>query len=209
MTERAARTYRGLAPEERRAERRERLLDAAMELFARDGYHATRIERLCTQAGVSTRNFYEEFDNKEAVLLALHNQINTEALAEVDATLADVPDDVIARIEAILTAILRNITADPRKARVAYVEAAGTSPAVEAQHREWVLRWTALIEREAERAVQAGLAPPGDYHTLGIALTGAATELLRQWQAQPEPGSPAPIAEALRRLVFGGFLTQR
>src|SRR6266536_445680 len=47
------RRYRGRLPDERRAERRRRLLGAGLELFGTVGYHGTSIERLCAQAGVN------------------------------------------------------------------------------------------------------------------------------------------------------------
>src|SRR4051794_41116995 len=78
-----ARTYAGVAPEQRRAERRERLLAAALDLFTTTGYQQAKIADLCTSAGVSTRNFYEEFASKEQVLLTLHEQINERAMSRV------------------------------------------------------------------------------------------------------------------------------
>ena len=47
------RGYGGRSAAERRAERRERLLAAGLELFGTRGYAATSIERLCAAASVS------------------------------------------------------------------------------------------------------------------------------------------------------------
>ena len=51
-----SRTYRGVDTEQRRAQRRERLLEAALDEFTSRGYHKTKIADLCTRAGVSTRS---------------------------------------------------------------------------------------------------------------------------------------------------------
>ena len=59
-----ARTIRGLDAEERRAQRRAQLLDAALELFAANGYLNTSIEQLCQAAYVGTKAFYEVFDSR-------------------------------------------------------------------------------------------------------------------------------------------------
>ncbi len=69
------RTYRGRSPEERRAERRERLLEAGLKLFGGEGYAATSIERLCAHARVTARHFYEEFPTREALLLAVFDRM--------------------------------------------------------------------------------------------------------------------------------------
>ncbi len=47
------------------------LLDAAMELFAEQGYGATSIADICTQAGLTKGAFYSNFANKDALFLAL------------------------------------------------------------------------------------------------------------------------------------------
>ncbi len=47
------------------------LLDAAMELFADQGYGATSIPDLCARAGLTKGAFYSNFANKEALFLAL------------------------------------------------------------------------------------------------------------------------------------------
>jgi len=47
------------------------LLDAAMELFAEQGYGATSIPDICTRAGLTKGAFYSNFTNKDALFLAL------------------------------------------------------------------------------------------------------------------------------------------
>src|SRR6202034_1233214 len=47
------------------------LLDAALELFADQGYGATSIPEICTRAGLTKGAFYSNFANKDALFLAL------------------------------------------------------------------------------------------------------------------------------------------
>ena len=47
------------------------LLDAAMELFAEQGYGATSIPDICTRAGLTKGAFYSNFADKDALFLAL------------------------------------------------------------------------------------------------------------------------------------------
>jgi AcrR family transcriptional regulator len=71
-----------------RAEARARLLDAARELFTRDGYEATTMQQIVAGAGTSIGNAYFYFPNKERLLAELverfiHEEWDaSEALAE-------------------------------------------------------------------------------------------------------------------------------
>src|ERR1700759_5763607 len=47
---------------------RQRILDAAAELFYREGINATGVERLATQSSVSKRTLYQHFPSKTAVV---------------------------------------------------------------------------------------------------------------------------------------------
>jgi len=193
--------------EQRRAERRQRLLEAALGLFTTVGYRQTKIVQICADAGVSTRNFYEEFAGKEQMLLTLHDLINSAALDRVRTALAALDsDDVVTRISLLLDAFVASVTADPRLPRLNYVEAVGVSEDLERQHQEWVTRWADFIEAEARHAAAHGVAPDRDYRLTAIGLVGAITGLLREWQAHQPPWPVADIAAEIRSLMLAAIL---
>jgi AcrR family transcriptional regulator len=201
-----SRTYRGVDTEQRRAERREKLLEAALDEFTTRGYHKSKIADLCTRAGVSTRNFYEKFASKEALLLELHQHINTEAMKRMIPVLDSLTDaEPLTRITTLLDAFVAAVTDDPRYPRLNYVEAPGISQAMERQHREWFTRYTDFIEAECDRAAAAGLAPKRDYHLTAIALVGAVTGILREWQAQQPPLPVADVSCEIRAVFLAAI----
>ncbi|GAB3135134.1 TetR/AcrR family transcriptional regulator [Amycolatopsis sp. NPDC004378] len=202
-----ARTYGGVAPEQRRADRRERLLTAGLELFTSTGFRHTKITEVCARAGVSTRNFYEEFSGKEDVLRTLHDRINSLALEHVTAELDKVADaDALTRISTLLDVFIATVTADPRMPRLTYVEAVGVSTELEAQHQVWVDRWANFIAAEATRAAEHGVAPARDYRLTAIALVGAGTGLLREWQAHEPPLPVEDVGAELRALMLAAIM---
>jgi AcrR family transcriptional regulator len=201
-----ARTYGGVPPERRRAERRERLLRAALDLFTTVGFRQTKITQLCSSAGVSTRNFYEEFGSKEEVLRTLHDRINSLALTHVTAALEEAEHaDAMSRIAKLLDGFVAAVTIDPRMPRLTYIEAVGVSAELEEQHQIWVDRWATFIETEARRAAEAGAAPDRDYRLTAVALVGAATGLLREWQAHEPPLPVGDVSVELRALMLAAI----
>jgi AcrR family transcriptional regulator len=189
MSETSARRYSGRSVDEWKAARRERLLAAAVELFGTDGYTTTSVERLCTQAKVSTRHFYHEFQNKEAVLLAVHGQMIEVAVRSTGDALALTADAPVRdRLNAAVDALLRPVMADLRRARISFVEVVGASPAVEEQRiavRELLITSIAQV---GASAVARGEIPKRDFRFLGLAFIGAVNTVVYDWMlARPRP----------------------
>src|ERR1700761_6805201 len=86
-TKTEGRIYGGRSAPQRRAERRERLLDAALELYGTNGFRRTTIPMLCTASGVTARHFYEEFESREALLRALYDRVAETAFERTVAAL--------------------------------------------------------------------------------------------------------------------------
>ncbi|CQD24390.1 TetR family transcriptional regulator [Mycobacterium lentiflavum] len=76
--------------------RRKLLLEAAADLFARQGFHAVGIDDIGAAAGVSGPAVYRHFQNKDAILRELCDAALTELLTRARrATTADTPSEVL------------------------------------------------------------------------------------------------------------------
>ncbi|MER6678894.1 helix-turn-helix domain-containing protein [Streptomyces sp. NPDC000983] len=177
--------YGGRTAEERKAERRRRFLDAALRLFGdAPGYRATTVAALSEAAGLSTRQFYEEFRTLEDVLAALHLQVNDSAEEAVLAGAAQAGDAPMPeRAAAIFRAYAAHVTADPRRVRITFVEIVGASPRLEEQRLARRSRWVDLICAEARAAADRGEAAQRDYRLAATAFIGSVNGLLHDWSA--------------------------
>ncbi len=142
----SSRPYAGVAAETRRAERRAALLEAALDLLGTQGLHATTLRALYARTGLNQRYFYESFTDLDALLGEVYDRIVTEtAHAAARAIAATPPDaDLRAKVQAAATAILDLGGADPRKIRVALVEATA-GPALRARRKAALRHYTRLI----------------------------------------------------------------
>lgn len=175
------RRYAGQAAEERRAERRRRLLDAAVELFGTRGYAATTIEALYTEARLAPRHFYEQFPGREELLRAVYDETIEAVVDAVAAARLTAPDDVRGRVRAILDAFAQAMLSDPRRARIAYLEVPGTSRPLERHARRVVRGFAAVVEEEARAAAARGRLPARDYALTAMLLVGGTNEILLDW----------------------------
>ncbi|MER7545741.1 TetR/AcrR family transcriptional regulator [Actinomadura sp.] len=202
------RSYGGRSAEERRAERRERLLAAGLELFGTRGYAATSIERLCATASVSTRNFYEEFTGREELLTALHSSINQRAAEALAAAYAEAADaDLGTRVESAVRAFVTVTASDPRWARIAFVEVIGVSASLEQHRFRWRGRWEDTLTTMAREAVERGEAVDRDYRLTMIAVIGAVNNLVHHWSARDQDIPLDDIIAELTHLILAAVRT--
>ncbi|MDF3149087.1 MULTISPECIES: TetR/AcrR family transcriptional regulator [unclassified Streptomyces] len=197
--------YGGKSAEERQAERRRRFLDAALQLFGDSpGYRGTTVAALSEAAGLSTRQFYEEFRTLEDVLAALHLQVNAWAEEAVLAAVTGAENLPLAeRATEIFRAYAANVTSDPRRIRITFVEIIGVSPRLEEQRLARRARWVELVCAEAAFAVTRGEAVPRDYRLAATAFIGSVNGLLHDWSAGWVDATLDEVVDELVRLLLG------
>ena len=83
------RTYAGRPVADRLAERRRRFFDAALGEFASVGYAKSSVTSICREAGLSRRQFYELFSDREELLVALYDEIQGAARDAVATALSE------------------------------------------------------------------------------------------------------------------------
>lgn len=170
----------GLAPADRRAERRTLLLDAAFELLGTEGWSGTSVRAVCHAARLNPRYFYESFDDLDALVVAVYDRLIASLAAEVMAAVAAAGDDPGDQTRAALRCIVDFVDADRRRGRVLYVEALGN----EALNRRRIDTAHLLVTGvEQHAAATHGPLPPGEaIGRIGAALlVGGAGELIVAW----------------------------
>jgi len=176
----APRRYRGLSPEERSAQRHERLLDAGLELFGTQGYATSSIRAISAAAGLNSRYFYESFSSREELLYEVYQRTVAEvAVAVVEATARE--PTVEAQARAGLDVSWRLLTGDRRKARVILLEVVGVSEQIERARRENRHVFADIIARNALSVAGEDVKLRLDPVLTARALMGASMELLGDW----------------------------
>jgi AcrR family transcriptional regulator len=177
-------------------------LDAALELFASAGYPGVSIERLCADAGVTARHFYEEFPSREALLTAVFDETADLAVAAVGAALARAPDDARATAEAGVGAFVHAMLDDPRRARILCVESVGVSPHLEQHRRSVIHAFAQVTQEQAERLVAVGDVPPRDFSLGALALVGGINEVVTEWVLGTHRPALDDLVEEFVRMIL-------
>lgn len=174
------RRYRGITPSERKADRRERLLDAGLELFGTLGYAHTSVRAVSAAAGLNSRYFYESFTSREDLLYSVYQRIVTDIFVRASEAVAQ-EDSIEGQARAGLRAAWSAVTADRRKARIIALEVVGVSERLERLRHE---TRHALAQFTADNAMS--LAGQGVRLRLNPVLVtrfliGGVVEVLLEW----------------------------
>jgi AcrR family transcriptional regulator len=120
------RPYRGVAAADRRADRRARLIEAALDLIGETGVDALTMTAVCARARLTERYFYESFRGRDALLAAVFDSCIEEMDIAMYAALAAARADLLERCRAAAGAMVGVMLDDPRKARL-HTEAGGSA----------------------------------------------------------------------------------
>lgn len=183
----SGRTYGGRTHDERRQVRRDRFVDAVIELVGDHGFANLRVRALCRHAGLADRYFYEQFDSLENALGVAYATITDDVLAATVASLRPATDlGTAEQTRATLAAFVDAVTGDHRRARIQLLEVVGVSDRMETERRATIGRFSGLItDVVARRSVphqqwdehQEAV----DLDLTAISLVGAVDELLVAW----------------------------
>jgi len=187
-------------------DKRQLILDAAVRVFARQGYEASPVADVATEAGVAYGLVYHYFGSKEAVLEAVFREawgrlLAAVALAEETGETADDQLGLVVKI------VLRSWRDDPDLVRL-LVREVTRSPHIQDELDEIGQAFASLqriIERgQAEGTFRAEL----DTQLAAWMLYGALEEVLTGWVLGQLPDDTAAVASAEREVIatiVGGF----
>jgi AcrR family transcriptional regulator len=180
MTRATTGIYRGVSADERREQRRRRLLDAALDIVGSPGGPPATLRGICERARVGPRFFYESFADLDELLGALHDELLNAALRQALDAMEAAPAELRARTEVSFHAMIRYLTDDPRRARVLFSEAYGSETLM--RRRSAAMHTIAATVLDTSRQL---LALPERQEPIlaavSLLVTGGVTELVLGW----------------------------
>jgi AcrR family transcriptional regulator len=164
-----------------RKARRAQLLDAALEVFVAQGYHAAAMDDIAERAGVSKPVLYQHFPSKLDLYLALLDQTCDTVVEAVRKVLDSSPDSNKTRVQATMDVFYSYVANAGGAFRLVFESDLVNEPAV----RERVDR----VTNESAESIAAlihddtGL-PAEESELLAVSLVGMAQVSARYWLAK-------------------------
>ena len=186
-------------------EKRRLILDAAVRVFARSGFHTSRVGDIAEEAGVAHGLLYHYFSSKDEVLETVFREqwgVLVERLQAIESS----GEPAVDQLRHVAAIVLRNYKHNPDVIRVLVREIA-RSPEVQARIGELV-KPIAAVERIIERGRESGELRP-DLHAqfAAVAFYGSIEEILSGWVLGQLPDDDESIAAAERTVaqLLDGF----
>ncbi len=176
---------------------RDRVLNAAVGVFAKRGYQNTTVDHIVAAARIGVGTFYSLFDGKQDCFLRAYDQILSSTREEV---LARLPRDVDwpSQARSVLATLLELIEADPMAARLALIEAQAAGPAALQRYEQTVDELIPILAQARALSPYAAELPA----RLEEAVLGGFTWFLQQRVAQGKfQGRRAHLPDALEIVV--------
>jgi AcrR family transcriptional regulator len=193
-SESSARAYRGVSPEDRRAERRAKLIAAAIAVYGERGYRQSTVKSVCEAAGLTERYFYESFENSEQLLVTSFNAVTYAVFDEIALAARAAGRGRAARARAMLDAYFSALQRSPASARVYLVEIRGVSREVDKAF-DAALR---AIGMEVARHIVPDEAAPDELLQAGI--VGGVMHIALRWIDNGYLPPLAAVTDAALRL---------
>jgi AcrR family transcriptional regulator len=182
-------------------DKRRNILDAAIRVFARQGFHSTRVADIADEAGVAYGLVYHYFNSKEEVLNELFSErwsLLLAAIEEADAS-SESPRSKLAAVAAFIVDSYRH---EPELMKVIIVEVTRAANSFGRTHLPEIRRAYDSIAKIVAEGQEAGAFRRDiDPAFASMSFYGAIEQLLSGWIFELIPASATDYEQAKELVV--------
>jgi TetR/AcrR family transcriptional regulator, fatty acid metabolism regulator protein len=175
----------------RKERQRAHLLETAIALFGKHGYHATTVPMIVQAAGGSTGSFYFYFRNKEDVFAAALESFGARIAVALNQAIDAAPPGLPQKMRAAVERLVSFLAENPDEARILIVETSGLAARLQEIRRRVVGSHAGAVEKAI-----ALLRPELNAAVTARCWVGSVYEAVFHWLEQPVAGRPPAVVVA-------------
>jgi AcrR family transcriptional regulator len=191
----------------RKAERRQKILTHARDVFARRGYHEAKIEDIVLAAGIARGTFYLYFKDKRAVFEEIVDRAFTQigmAIVRVDPR--DPARTVADQVHENTRRIVGTLLEDRATTKILLTDAIGLDPAFDRKLQSFYEVVEGLLVESLSEGQELGVVAPGDPRMFAYLILGAMKEVLYQVVRRDASYSESKVVEGIYDFLGQGCL---
>ncbi|MFO0746835.1 MAG: TetR/AcrR family transcriptional regulator [Myxococcota bacterium] len=187
-------------------DKRRRILDAAVSVFAQHGFYNAKVSQIAKEAGVADGTIYLYFKNKEDILIQVFIDSMDEILHRQEEAMVGI-DDPVARLRTFTRIHFLSVAESQALAEVITVELRQSSKFMRNTDMKPFGRYLGIIARIVEDGVKSGqFAPDLEPRIIARAIFGAIDELALEWAMANRGSSLVDACEHVTNLFISGLL---
>ncbi len=207
-----ARIFWGLEGEEELKQQvklstKERILNAAMIVFAEKGFHLTTVDEIAEAAGVGKGTLYRYFANKETLFSELI-RLRLEELEQSAQAILDGQDDVLTMITKYVRIYFEFFDRHQSLYRLIVQERLDVGKQVQDVYFKKVMRSIPLLKRKIYEASQRGVLKDVDFQTVFYGVMGFIHGVIQKWLARDCSYSLMDELPTVMEVLFHGFVKE-
>jgi TetR/AcrR family fatty acid metabolism transcriptional regulator len=188
-------------------DKRRRILQAAVKVFARKGYFGAKVAEIARRAGVADGTIYLYFDGKEDILVSLFDEVMSEHVQQARRQLVEA-EGAPRRLLAIARHHLEVLGADRDLAVVFQVELRQSTKFMERFSASWLHDYLDLVGDVIEAGQREGtIRPDVPRKLVANAFFGALDEIVTSWILARKDYDLANLAAPVADLFLRGIAT--
>lgn len=204
----AGRTYAGVSQDERKRIRRQQFIAAGIEVFGEFGFRQATVRKLCQQAKLTDRYFYQSFGSIEALLIAVYSELMARSSKNVMLKMAELSANAeaeLAKDEYIRQVIECYFSGmqNAKVARICMLEMEGVSDQTTIIYNGFIERYAEVAMMLAEKVYGQWQISAAQRKMMGIGVIGSMRQLTTFWYQSDFAMSRHELSQVAANLVIG------
>tara|TARA_Y100001968_G_scaffold243875_1_gene227781 strand:+ start:1568 stop:2194 length:627 start_codon:yes stop_codon:yes gene_type:complete len=174
-----------LAAQQRKHSKRQQIIDAAVEVFARSGFHGSRVADVAREAEVADGTIYNYFKSKDDLLISIFEQKMGDMIQQAEEVIAPVSDP-LEKLRRLACFHMDNVERHINVAKVLQVELRLSNTFMKEYEPVRLRQYMDIIGRVLEEGIASGVIR-SDVSSVIVrrAFFGALDEIAMQWILTP------------------------
>ncbi len=188
-----------------RHDAKERVLEAALEVFSQKGFHPATMDEIAEKAGVGKGTLYRHFETKEKLFAELV-RLRLEELEKSASAAIDETDDVLTMISKYLRIYFEFFDRNQRLYRLIMQEDLDLAEHSPDQYFKKVMRTVPNLKRKIYEGTQQGILKDVDFQTVFYGTMGFAHGVIQKWLARDCCYPLSDEIPGVLEVLFHGFV---
>jgi AcrR family transcriptional regulator len=186
---------------------RQRILDAATDVFSEKGYHGAAVDDIVKASRTSKGSFYFHFPSKQDIFFSLVDRFIVSLARSAETAIAQ-EKGALPKVNAALETVFTTFSRHRNLAKILLVGGIGLGKVFDERLLAIHARLASLIKEHLDEAVVEGSIPPLNTEITAYAWLGAVNEVIVRWLYTGQPDPLEENLDTLRRLLLNSICAE-